>query len=371
MWTRLWNRLAREGVTRAHLPPRLFGYRYLRSRVPSDFDYELIDVPTVSRVPLPLNVASRDQLPRDASHWPFSFWDVPERAVAATFFATIPHCRIVIARDKWDDGYYAIITARDEAVQLRGTQFIPQMHARLLRGGAPRVHLPRATWILEQWDRNWAHWLQWHLVKITLLQRHGRGADIVIPELNRMSDKTEPSLDALGLDRATAHRLSTPILDVDELTVVGMDEYRAPAVEDLRDRMLVPSPRNRKLYISRSKAQWRRLTNEEECWPLFEKHGYERVFMEALSFDEQRALIGEAAVVAGVHGAGMTNVIFGRPGLTVIEIADSAFPNPQVYALSAALKHRYFVLFAAPVGEINPGYNDVVVDVDELRGVLD
>src|SRR2546423_801441 len=111
--------LSRGSVTRRRLPPRLFGYRYLRQREPSDFDCQLIDGPEISRVPLPGNITTRDQLPGDTSHWPFSFRDVPERRVSETFFATIPNCRVLVGRDRWGDGYYAIVTGRDEAVRVR------------------------------------------------------------------------------------------------------------------------------------------------------------------------------------------------------------------------------------------------------------
>jgi len=372
MWTeRLRNCLAREALGRLHLPPWLFGHRYLRRREPSEFDCELIDAATVSRVPLPSNVASRDQLPDDASLGPCSFRDVPERPVSETFFATIPRCRVLVGRDQWDNGFYAIVTENDEEVGVRGTQYIPAMHAPLMRRGAPRVHLQRATWILEQWDRNWGHWLQWHLVKIALLQKHGRGANIVIPERNRMSDAAEASLDALGFDRTTAHRLSSSVIEVDELTVVGMDAYRASLLDDLRNRLLVsPARRDRKLFISRAKAARRRLRNEDECWSIFEAHGYESMVMDEHSFDAQRALIGEAAVIAGLHGSGLVNVIFGAPGLEVIEIASGGF-NPQIYALCGALQHRYRVLFGTPVGEGNLNDQDVAVDAGELRDVVE
>jgi capsular polysaccharide biosynthesis protein len=368
---RLRNRMSRELVTRFHFPPRLLGYRYLAQRDASEFDHELIDGPEINRFPLPLNVTSREELPRDDTHWPFSFWNVPERLVSETYFATIPNCRILIQHDEWSDPHYAIVTG-DEAVRVRGTQFVPTLHAALMRDGGERLHMQRGTWILEQWDRNWAHWLQWHLAKIALLQKHGRAEHLILPEPHRLSSVVERSLDALGIDRARAHQLSSSILEVDELTVVGMDEYRPSLLDDLRNRMFMASPRrDRRLFISRAKSAWRRLRNEDDCWPIFAAHGYERVFMEDYSFDEQRALIGEAAVVAGVHGAGLTNVIFGAPGLHVIEIADAAFPNPQVYALASAMRHRYWLLIASPVGTFRPGYHDLVVDVDELRAVVE
>src|SRR5206468_1415746 len=111
---------------------------------------------------LPRNVPDRDALPRESSKWGFSFHDVPERRIAATKIVTIRDCRILIAADEWGDPHYAILRG-DRQVQARGTGFDRRLHRSLLGRGHAVQRIGRAAWILEQWDRNYSHWLQWHL----------------------------------------------------------------------------------------------------------------------------------------------------------------------------------------------------------------
>ena len=369
MWTdRVLNRLSREILTRVPLPPSWLGYRYLRDRDPLRGDALLIDPPGVAHVPLPLNIPTRDELPRDRGGWGFSMHDVPERAMEPTYIATVPNCRILSAPDEWGDLHYAIVDDRGAVLRVRGTGFVRELHAPLMKCDA--VPLARATWILEQWDQNYSHWLQWHLVKIAMLQKHGRADALLLPAASRLAPVIDRSLQALGVDRAAAHTLSSPVVAVDRLTVAGMDHYRDTLAGDLRDRLVVASRKQRRLFISRAKAGWRRLRNEEACWPILESFGFERVLMEDYDFDEQRRLIGEAAVIAGPHGTGLANMIFAVPGLHVIEIYDAAFPNPQFYALAGALGHHYWLVRGTPAGDFRPGYHDIDADVAELRVVL-
>jgi hypothetical protein len=168
---RILNRLSRELVGRLGLPPSLCAYRFLRSVSPESFDYRLIHQPSISRVPLPCNITSRDALSRQDDGWGFSFFDVPERPVAPTFIATVPNCRILAVPDEWGDRHYVIL-AEGRQLRLRGTGYEPKLHASLVNTkSAPR--LVKASWILELWDQNYSHWLTYHLVKVVLLQWFG------------------------------------------------------------------------------------------------------------------------------------------------------------------------------------------------------
>jgi capsular polysaccharide biosynthesis protein len=42
--------------------------------------------------------------------------------------------------------------------------------------------------------------------------------------------------------------------------------------------------------------------------------------METHRVERDRELFGRAAVVVGVHGAALTNILFARPGTAVVEI---------------------------------------------------
>jgi capsular polysaccharide biosynthesis protein len=360
---RVLNRLSRELVSRFGFHPAWCGYRYLNLEVPENAT--LIHAGTVSEVPLPCNITSRAELSRDRHIAGFSFYDVPHRLVEPTYVATLRNCRILTQTDAWGDSHYAVVSPAQREVGVRGTGFQRQFHASLMRQESE--WLPKATWILEAWDRNYAHWLQWHLTKIALLQKRGLAQNVLLPPLRGF---VAASVAMLGLDSYT--QIPGSVVHVDELNVVGMDHYRASLLRDLRDRMVGAAPLpKRGLFISRRSATRRRLMEEDRCWDMLRARGYERVFMEDLSFAEQVALMSEAKVVVGLHGAGLANILFAPAGAHVIEIADVTFPNPQFYALAGALGHHYWLLHAQPVGELNPGYHDLTLNVARLESVLD
>ncbi|HUR82856.1 MAG TPA: glycosyltransferase family 61 protein [Thermoanaerobaculia bacterium] len=356
---RLFNRAARELVTRFDVHPARVGWRHVPPVRITDLEHRVVHPAGTSTAPLPRNVASRDALSRDRRITGFSFDDVPQRELEPTIVAEARDCRILIATDVWGDRHYAILTRERRQLHVRGTYFQRALHAPLVE--APAVRMPHATWILEAWDRNYAHWLQWHLTKIVLLEGTD---DFLIPPRTGFAGASLDLLHAPGIE------LPGNVIDVERLTVIGMDSYRPSLLRALRAQLATNAQPARRLFISRRDASRRRLLNEDRCWSLLESHGFERVFMEDHSFAQQVAMMQEAAAVVALHGAGLANILFAPEGAHVVEIADEAFPNPQYYALSACMGHHYWLLQARPAGEYRPGYHDLVADEEELARVL-
>ncbi|MDZ7757190.1 MAG: glycosyltransferase family 61 protein [Rhodohalobacter sp.] len=76
-------------------------------------------------------------------------------------------------------------------------------------------------------------------------------------------------------------------LKVIELTVLETDRFRPELLRSVRDVFCTSEETShRRIYISRAKAKRRQLVNENDIWPLLEKLGFEKVFMEELSFSE-------------------------------------------------------------------------------------
>jgi hypothetical protein len=325
----------------------------------------------VSRVPLPRNITSRDELSRLDDGFGFSLFDVPERPVAPTFVATVPNCRVLAVPDEWGDRHYVILT-EGRQLRVRGTGYEPKLHAPLMKA-KPAQRLARASWILELWDQNYSHWLTYHLVKVVLLQRVGLADTIIRPGVHKLAPLVRRSMERLGLSFDELPVLQSNVLDVDELTVVGMDHYCAPLLEEVRARFIGadPPPPHRKLFISRRKAQWRHLANEDECWRTLESFGYERVSMEELDFEQQVSLMREAVAVFTLQGSGIANVLFAQRGLHLIEVSDVTLPTPIYYALSAALGHHHWLLEARPHGAIRRAYHDLVVDAGDVRAIVE
>jgi len=374
---RLTDRVARDLIRKFHVPPRLLGYPYLATASPAEFDYTVVDPPGVSVVPLPENITSREALSRDRGVWGFSYYDTPQREMRETFIATVPNCRILSQFDHWGepDGneYYAIVTEDDRALNVTGTPYNADLHRQLLTtrtASVGRIH--RASWVLELWDRNYAHWVEWMLVKIALLQTRGLERDLLLPRRHRLTEVVESSIGALGIDVRSLPRMGPKILHVDELTVAGIDYYRTSLIANLRGRLRVDSPARppwRRIFVSRKNAEWRKLVNEDDCWAVLSRYGFERVFMENLRFQEQFDLMQEASVFFGLHGAGMVNIMFAPKGLHVVEVFDPGFANPQYYALAGAIGHPYWLIRGECAGEPNPGYNNLEVDIAEVERI--
>jgi hypothetical protein len=95
-----------------------------------------------------------------------------------------------------------------------------------------------------------------------------------------------------------------------------------------------------RLYISRSKAAFRRIVNEAEITPFFEGQGFETVLCEDLSLAEQVKLFSATVAVVGAHGAGLTNLVYCMPGSHVGEIYTGRVP-PAYLVMSRQLGMRF------------------------------
>ncbi|WP_130649327.1 glycosyltransferase family 61 protein [Egicoccus halophilus] len=326
----------------------------------------------VAHAPLPRNVSEREELPGDAGWWGYAFRDVPARTGGETFVATLPDVTVTWYRDpdRGDDFYPALVTREGHALDLREIRF-RHPHARTLRAAPPPARMERATWVLERVYDNHSHWLTAHLPKLLLLRERGELDDVLLPPVR--SPAMEASLRQLGMDPARFRTFdpSRP-LRVGRLTLVGTDRFRPEllcALQRAHGLDAVPAGR-RRVYVSRDRANRRRLVNEDEVWPLFADAGFERVFMEELDFDAQVALMRDTQVLAAPHGAGLTNMLFCPRGTAVIEIADLSFPNPNFYALAAALGHPYWLVAGTGVGEGRPIDRDLRVDPAAVADVL-
>lgn len=73
------------------------------------------------------------------------------------------------------------------------------------------------------------------------------------------------------------------------------------------------TPPFRKIFISRKNTKTVRLKNEEAIREIFKKNGFEIIYTEDLSFQEQIECFGQAACVIAATGAALTNIIFCQP----------------------------------------------------------
>jgi hypothetical protein len=183
--------------------------------------------------------------------------------------------------------------------------------------------------------RNYSHWLLDYLPRLQLLD------DPTVPLL--INQDPAPfqieSLALLGIERSRLVELAYPgTYAVDRLlypalassSFVPPHSFR-PAVLDWLRAALLPTQRSgcagRRLFVSRggeSPPHRRRLINHAEIAEIAIGHGFEIVEAEKLPIGEQIRLFAEASVVAGPHGAGLTNIVFAPRGTRILELIGPA-----------------------------------------------
>jgi len=212
---------------------------------------------------------------------------------------------------------------------------------------------------------NYGHWLMDYLPRIALWK-----GDVPLLVNNRLLPFQRESLASLGvrpdqlLGLAYPGAYRVPMLLYPSLQSLWCDPrlpFQASILSWLREAFasaMAPEPKGRKLFVTRSHGATRRLLNSDEIERIAEQFGFEIVACERLSFGEQVRLFSEARLIAGVHGAGLVNMVFAPPGTQVIELigpryAQDQTGGPFVYLRMAAALQQPFTRIV--------GHTDLVV----------
>lgn len=129
--------------------------------------------------------------------------------------------------------------------------------------------------------------------------------------------------------------------------------YRAAILKRLSISETRPS---RRIFLARDSG--RRNYNQSDLLAIAERHGFEPVFPERMTFREQVAMYAEAEVLLGPSGAAFANVLFCQPGsrsLTWILPQYDEFCAYSNLANVVGMQLRY--LFVTPLTEITSSFD--------------
>jgi capsular polysaccharide biosynthesis protein len=256
----------------------------------------------------------------------------------------------------------AIITA-DDAVLLDVSRQWAPYHAEVYQRWKlpPLTNIDGPVLILAASPGyNYCHWFQQMLPRLALAEAAGfQISDFTAVVINRGAPFIQESLNLLGvpIDRCV---LTGPEMHCQGslLVVPTIPPSGNPPrwVADYLRRSYWPMVQINntclpdRLYISRSRAPSRTITNEPELQQVLSAYGFTSLCLEELPLLQQIELFANAQVVCGLHGAGLTNTFFSRPGMKLIEIVQPQFPVICYWSWAAVCDlDYYFVLGDGPV----------------------
>lgn len=245
-----------------------------------------------------------------------------------------------------------------------------------------RVFERDAVWIADDWSAGYFHWLADALTRLFAVRDRLRGAALLLPHQHQSLEFVRPSLkpfavrevEFIGRDEVLfCRRLLVPT------PTAPSGHYREEtirAVGRLLRECYADAPGaagGERVYISRGGARKRRILNEEEVVEILRGFAFEIVRAEDCPFERQVKVAARARHLVSNHGAGLTNMLFMRPGGSVLELRHRADRvNNCYFTLASALNLNYFYQTCEPgdPGE-DPHTADLFVDGRALRENLE
>lgn len=245
----------------------------------------------------------------------------------------------------------------------------------------PTTSLPEAVLLRAPWEGNYFHFFDDVLGRLKLLDEAGVPESvpaIVGGEVFRRPYFQEALRRGVFGARPVVPQ-DGPIA-VARLYLCKEAGGRADAYQFFLDRMeqTASAGANRHIFLARSAARGRTLTNEAEIERLMGELGFEVIDTDALSPAEQWDTFAGASVVVGAHSAGLANIMFRRGApLALLEIlppdgvqvgynaVDRAKTDYEF--LCEAFGFSYRSLTGMQVGELLHRQQDFAVDAGALR----
>lgn len=243
---------------------------------------------------------------------------------------------------------------------------------------------------------NWYHWIVDSLPTIrlaTMLPKQFSNYPLLVPQVVKDRDNWIESLSLVAggrriewVDEEAFYKVGR-LVSIDNATggfprpLVGPGANRIwfhetalkDFVRDIRKAVIDKGssrPTAPKIFIARSQQAVRRY-NQEEVFSIAKKFGYQRVFLEELTFAESVQLFAGASSVVGPHGAGWANLLFANTNLKGLLWTWRDFRGDNWYenvVLASGSKVR--VWFQASPGSIDVRMADYKVDLDQFENKL-
>ena len=339
---------------------------------------KFIIIPSVSdfSTTLPANIASIPQENVASYHEIISY---PERYLYTLNDVYVSYYGVVFKNLKI---FIPSLVAPTDKIQVQNSlamersQFLSQQWSKKV---ITVVEKPIAL-VYELWSAiNYYHWICDSLPRLLLLREKYPNCTLLVPY--PVPDYVLETTRKLGF-----HKLLTisreQVLKVDTLIfpelTAKITMQNQSLINQVRTELLhgfKPTiiSRPKRIYVSRSRARMRRLSNEDAVMHMLKRYDFEIIHFEDYSFLQQIELMSATEIFVGIHGANLTNLIFMPIHAHVIEFMNKDFDNFCYWRLSSNIHMNYSCIkySSQDIGKnqenISINDDDLVVNIKELE----
>jgi hypothetical protein len=224
------------------------------------------------------------------------------------------------------------------------------------------------------------HWMLETIPKMYLYQQSGeidKDSYFIVP--NRRIRYQQEFLKHFGIDDAHVideeeiHHIQADWLFVSS-HIKQFDHHPAWSCDFLyRSIVLKPekAPQKR-IYISRGDAgKTRPVVNEPQLIEMLSRYGFESVQLSPLSIYEKAAVFNSAAILIGVHGGGLANLVYCEPGTKILEIFPDRYVRHAYNDIADKRSLQYDYILFPTIGDATDALLGqklgLIIDVDEVE----
>lgn len=222
------------------------------------------------------------------------------------------------------------------------------------------------------------HWITDTLIKLVILPNHVlKKYIIILPKIYKKK---------VFIDCLKYHKVNFVFLEnkkthlFEEISYLGelhrSGSPRPKILAKFSKKLALQNVANLNVFISRNKSSRRKLKNENNLIAILKKYNFEIVYMEELNFKKQIEIMSKTKIVVGLHGAGLTNIIWMKKNSHLIEIKPKSEKYLNCYFnISQALGLNYHYSICAKANYFSTSktsdYNADILDLEKkIQSIL-
>ncbi len=237
--------------------------------------------------------------------------------------------------------------------------------------------IKRGLWILDEKSFHYFHWFCDSLPRFIQAKNVNNKYPILLPKSIENIDYIKKSIDILEINYITYNDQEN--IKVKDLFV---SSHSAPSgnynnktinslAKSLKSNKKIEADNDyRNIWISRSKSKHRKIKNESEILPLLNRFNFKIIHPEEYTFEEQISIYKNANILGGLHGGGLTNILFMNEGTKLLEVRrENDDLNNCYYTLASELGINYYYVNSKSQGE-DLYVSDTIINLSDLEKIL-
>lgn len=240
-----------------------------------------------------------------------------------------------------------------------------------------KIHIDKASWVIDEKSNRFFHWYTDTLSRIFNIIDITDEYPVLISESLLKNNYIKNSLENLRINYLGYD--FNKLLNIKTLLIAShtapTGNYNKELIKIISKQLRIEDNNNLKneyknIWISRNKGSYRRIINEKELSMILKKFNFKIYYPENHTFKYNQNIFAKSKVIAGLHGAGLTNMMFMKKGGKVIEIrrkGDSI--NNCYFSLASDLEHDYYYINALSENN-NLFESDCYLDPNKLENLL-